>query len=275
MQTNRFTSRRSFLRHFAGVASAATASLTLPRSLWADPTQIASRVEDASDSHPLSPAIQKAFASLQSLDDVKSYTALLTKQEKFGRNLVKSRIELKLREEPFSVYLKFLEPMAGREVIYVNGQNNNQLQAHDAGFRALFGTVSLEPEGSMAMDGNRHPITLIGMRKLAEVVLDQWLDELKLTGVTVNMFPNTRLGNTSCEMIETSYARPQAGVKFQMTRLYIDSKHGYPVRVQQYDFPDRRERNPSLAEEYTYSDLKTDVDLQDIDFSVKNPRYAF
>ncbi|MCA9079886.1 MAG: DUF1571 domain-containing protein [Planctomycetaceae bacterium] len=272
--THPLLTRRQLLRNCAS-GIAATFAMTSGGMLWADPTEIASRIEEASESHPLTPMLQKAYQSIEALKEITGYTALFTKQEKIGRSFVKSRMELKLREEPFSVYLKFLEPSAGREVIYVDGQNNNLLQAHETGFRALLGTVSLDPKGSMAMDGNRHPVTLIGMRNLATGVIEQWLSELKLTGVTVNTFPNTRMENTTCEMIETSYARPQQGVQFQMTRLYIDSETGFPIRLQQYEFPGRRERQASLAEDYQYSKIDTKATLQDIDFSVKNPKYAF
>ena len=37
--------------------------------------------------------------------------------------------------QPFSVYMKFLKPraVAGREVIWVKGQNDNKLIAHEGG----------------------------------------------------------------------------------------------------------------------------------------------
>ncbi len=268
-------SRRRFLQ-FAGVSSllAGTATL-LSRTLLADPTQLALRIEQAAETHPLMPAIQKAFESLKSLDDVKDYTAIFHKEEKIGRNLAKARLEIKLREDPYSVYVKFQSPSAGREALYVEGNNNNLLYAHDVGLRGLAGTVSLDPKGSMAMEGNRHPLTLMGMRKMAEIAVQQWLDETKLQGVTVNVFPNARIGDVVCTLIESSYAKPQPGIRFQMTRLYIESEHGYPIRTQQYEFTGRRDNQPALVEDYMYTNIQANVGLQPIDFDTKNRKYGF
>ncbi|MCA8994595.1 MAG: DUF1571 domain-containing protein [Planctomycetaceae bacterium] len=269
------SSRRRFLKLFGTGALLFGTGAVLSRTLSADPAKIAARIEKAEGTHPLMPAIEKAYASLQKLDEVKDYTATFTKQEKIGRSLVKAQMELKLREEPFSVYLKFVSPSAGREVLFVEGQNKNMLYAHDVGFRGLAGTLSLDPEGSMAMDGNRHPATMIGMRKMVTEAAEQWLNEMKYSEAKVNVFANSQIGKTACTVIESSYAKQLAGVKFQMTRLYIDNENGLPIRIQQYDFPGRRDREATLAEDYLYTNLRTNIGLNDADFDVKNRSYNF
>lgn len=265
------TSRRRFLEGLtAGAMLAGAAAM-----LRAEPTQLAARIERAESRHPLMPAIQKAFESLQKLEGVQDYTAEFSKEEKIGRALVQSRMELKLRENPYSVYLKFLQPNAGREVLYVEGRHQNQLLAHDVGIRGLAGTLTLDPTGKMAMDGNRHPCTMIGMRKLAEGVIEQWLNETTLSGAVVNTFPNTRSGNVSTTMVEVSYAQPKPGVKYQMTRLYLENERGFPIRLQNFEFPEKKERQPGLVEDYQYHNIKINVGLQDADFDQRNPKYRF
>ena len=74
--------------------------------------------------------------------------------------------KMKVRHEPFSVYMHFDEPHAGREVIFVEGRNNNNLLVHEAGFASLIGTLELEPTGSQAMAENRYPITKAGIQKM-------------------------------------------------------------------------------------------------------------
>ena len=42
---------------------------------------------------------------------------------------------MKVRHEPFSVYMWFLKPFQGREVLYVDGQNNNEMVVLEAGLK--------------------------------------------------------------------------------------------------------------------------------------------
>lgn len=268
-------SRRQLLQ-WAGSGTLALGTLGwFSSTANADPAQLASRIEKADTKHPLIPAIEKAYTSLEKLQAVKDYTALFTKEEKIGRSLAKSQMELKLRENPFSVYLKFRSPSAGREVMFVEGRNKNMLQAHDVGLRGLAGTISLDPTGAMAMEGNRHPATMIGMRKMVETAIENWLDEMPLKGVQVNVFENSRLGDVACTLVESSYQQSQQGIHFQMTRLYIEHETGFPVKVQQYEFAARNSGAPVLVEDYTYAQIKANVGLTDADFDTKNKAYNF
>ncbi|MCA8998588.1 MAG: DUF1571 domain-containing protein [Planctomycetaceae bacterium] len=267
--------RRGFLVNSAAVATALGAGAFVGQQLFADRTDVAARVDEAPPAHPLVPALEMATESMNALEDIHDYQATFIKRERVGRKVVDATMDLKLRENPFSVYLKFLKPSAGREVIYNAGQNGGKLQAHDVGFAGLAGTISLDPTGSYAMADNRYPVTMIGMRNLVASLLEQWLEETKLTGMTVNYYPNARIGSTSCKAIESSHKTPAQGVKFQLSRLYIASDTGLPIRVQQYEFPGRREREPVLVEDYLYTDIKTNIGLTDTDFSTHNPRYGF
>lgn len=245
------------------------------RNLFADRTELAAKVEEAPASHPLMPALKMGTDCLTALEQVTDYKATFIKRELVGRKTLDTRMELKLREKPFSVYLKFLQPHAGREAIFVQGENNNHLLVHDVGFASLAGTISLDPLGSYAMDENRHPVTSIGMTNMVTKLVETWLAEIGLEGATVNYYPNAHIGQLPCKAIETSYSRKQTAARFQTTRLYVDKEHGWPVRLQAYDFPGRRDTEAPLVEDYLYTDLAVNVGLSDIDFSTKNPKYGF
>lgn len=184
-------------------------------------------------------------------------------------------MRLKLREEPFSVYLYFLDPNKGREVIYVEGKNNNMLMVHETGVKALAGTVSLDPKSKDAMADNKYPVTMIGMRTMLERVIAQWEEEGKFAETTVQYYPDAKLGDVACTVIESSHPKPRDNFKFHMTRLYIDKTTLYPVRVEQYGFPGKGDKQPPLLEEYTYSQIKPNLGLTDKDFDHTNPSYAF
>lgn len=269
-----FLSRRTFLTDTCAAVAALGTGVIVGQNLFADRPQIASRIAETPMMHPLTPALKMGTDAMEALEAIDDYQAIFTKREMINRKLQETRMELKLREKPFSVYLKFIQPHAGREVLYVAGNNDGKLQVHDVGIAGLAGTISLDPEGKYAMADNRYPVTMIGMRTLVTQVLEQWLDETSADDLSVNLYPNARIGQTACKAIESSHASPQSGAKFHMTRLYIEQEHGLPVRVQQYDFP-KGDMKPVLVEDYLYSDLKLNPGFQDIDFSTKNPKYRF
>jgi Protein of unknown function (DUF1571) len=263
-------------REFLAVAGAGALSLW-PGPIRAEAVQMAARIDQAPQTHALIPALRTALVALDAARALKDYDASFTKIELIGRQTLTTRMQVKVRHTPFSVYIKFIEPHAGREAIYVSGKNNNQVVVHDTGLAALVGTLSLDPTGATAMEGNRHPITTMSLPLLVEGVMGMWLTQARqnATGITVNNFPNSKIGEQNCQTIETVLAQPIGTDSFQTTRLYLDAATKLPVRVQQYAFPTRRGQKPVLVEDYLYQNLKTNISLADIDFDAQNPRYGY
>ena len=225
--------------------------------------------------HPLKPAIRLAESCLETLADVEDYTALLSKREYVNGAIVSQTMAMKFREEPFSVYFKFGGEHAGREVLYVDGQNRNMLLAHEgSGIKSLVGTVSLSPQSPDVLKENRHTITDAGLRNLLRFMIDRWEEESRYGECEVKYYPNAKLNDAECLVIECKHPKPRRQFKFHISRLFIDRETNLPARVENYAFP-RQGGKPLLLEEYTYSDVKTNVGLKDIDFDRNNPRYAF
>ena len=81
-------------------------------------------------------------------------------------------VELKVFHDPMSVYMRFLEPEEGKEAIYSHGRFDNQLIAHPGGMaRLLAPRLKLDPNGTIAMMDNRHPITSAGLLNLVQRLL--------------------------------------------------------------------------------------------------------
>lgn len=217
-----------------------------------------------------------AFAeeAIKAAETIKDYQANFIKQELIKGKVVQHSMEIKVRHEPFSVYMYFIEPHQGREVLFVDGLNNGKLWAHETGFAGLIGTISLKPDSNEAMAENRYPITEVGIKKMAELVLEQWKNESTIEGVEVKSFPNATVGEINCKMMQTRHEKKVDGVKFHMSRLYVDAKTGLPIRVEQYDWPGS-DGEPILVEEYTYIDLTPNLELSDNDFDRKNRKYRF
>src|SRR5262245_64320083 len=104
-------SRRQWLQQGAAATVAAVSAGLLPASLRAD-TKIATRIAEAEQSHPLVPVLKLAAKSLEKLEQVKDYEATVIKKEVVGGNLLTTQMNLKLREEPKDVYIKFIDPHA-------------------------------------------------------------------------------------------------------------------------------------------------------------------
>lgn len=261
----------------AGIAQAQDTA-SPPQTARADETNTKASAETTPSidpAHPLYVPLQEAYKARQALKAVTDYEAEFTKRELIGRRLVKTTMQLKHRHEPFSVYLKFVEPHAGREVIYVEGRNKNQLYVHETGLRSIAGTLSLVPTSPDAMADNRYPVTMIGLQTMIDKVISQWEAEGKLGETKTQKYPNARLpSGEECVAFESLHPTPRNQFKFHITRLWIDKKSGIAVRVEQLGFP-TGDKAPPVLEEYTYSKVRTNVSLGERDFDIKNPTYAF
>lgn len=225
--------------------------------------------------HPLQNALEVARASRDELKKAKDYTAVFNKREIVRGKVIRHSMQIKNRAKPFSVYLKFRNPHDGREVVYVEGRNEGKLLAHETGLLGLIGTVSLLPTSSNAMSESQYPITAIGLWKLLDKIIEQWEYESQFGEVDVKNYPNAKVGNVECTVIESVHPQPRREFKFHRTRLYIDNKTKLPFRVEQYGFPRGRSSRPPLIERYEYSRVQTNVGLKDLDFDTRNPRYDF
>lgn len=264
-------SRRLWLQQGAAAAVAAVSAGLLPASLLAD-TKIAARIAEADGSHALVPVLKLAAKSLELLEQVKDYEAVVIKKEMVGDTLLTSQMQIKLREEPKDVYLKFIDPHAGREVLFSPNKRNGMMLVHETGIASLVGALEIDPTGDIAKRENRYPITKIGLRNLLTILMERWLTETKLTGVDVKFYPEAKIGMQSCKVVHITYAEQRPEVRYQSSRLYIDNTTQLPVRLQNWEFA---KPEPVLVEDYYYSNFKANVGLKDGDFDPKNPKYGF
>lgn len=114
MSLHENTRRREFLK----LASASTA-LWLPNWVLAeDAPQVAKRNDATTgDTQKLGTAIKLAKEAHENLKKVKDYEATFSKKEVVGNKLVTAEMFVKFREEPFSVYIKYLTPHADRKSV--------------------------------------------------------------------------------------------------------------------------------------------------------------
>lgn len=230
------------------------------------------------EAHPLYIPLEVAYKARRALDEVNDYSCVFAKREMLKNRLLKTTMAMKFREKPFSVYLKFLDLNQGREVIYIQGQNNNNFAVHEAGLKSVLGTFNLPTNGPDAMAENRYPITSIGLKNMIELLAKQWENDGKYAGVTTQKLPQSKIvsgnGYITCTCYEANYQRFKE-FKYARTRLYVDDSTGIAIGVQRFGFPAKNEKEPPISEEYFYTELKLNPKLTNADFDIKNPRYAF
>lgn len=227
------------------------------------------------EEHPLVPALGHARLCLEKAEEIPAYEVTFAKREVVGRTMISQQVRMKVRHKPFSVYMYFEKPSEGREVIYVDGLNENNLLVHESGLKSLIGTLKLSPTGSEVMAENRYPVTKAGIANMVRAVIDQWEQETQFGETDVNYYKDAKVGTYTCRMIESTHPQPRRQFKFHRTRLWIDNASGLAVRVQQAGFPSAGGADPPILEDYTFSGIRTDVRLTDRDFDTRNPNYRF
>ena len=162
--------------------------------------------------HPLVPALRHAKTCLEKAEAMKGYECQFAKKEVVGTETISQTMKMKVRQDPFSVYMLFQDPNEGREVIYVDGRNNGNLLVHESGFASLIGTLELAPDSSQVMAENRYPITKAGLAKMVEVVIEQWEEETKYGETEVKYFEDAKVGEYKCRVIESAHPQPRKRV---------------------------------------------------------------
>jgi hypothetical protein len=225
--------------------------------------------------HPLAPLLRWAAQELAVIEAIHDYSATVVKRDRIGGKLrMYEYMAIKIRHKPFSVYLKFLSPTSvqGQEVIYVEGRNNGDITAHSA-HSSL--TVSLPPEGSMAMEGERYPVTQIGLLNLVRRMVAVGQEDVKHDECNVKYFSGAKLNERICTVIQIEHPVRRDIFHFHFFRLFVDDGLKLPTRYELYDWPQQPSGSPVLLEECTYLDLKLNNGFTDADFSPDNPKYHF
>jgi len=261
------------------VATATWCSLSVP----------AEGAETVVPQHPLHKPLQLAREVRDHIrHNVRDYSCVLVKRERVQGRLRKHEyIFAKVRHEqpgqstpiPFGVYLKFLGPSSveGREVLFVHGENDNQLIVRNGGKRFAYVVVPLDPLGETAMQGNRYPITEIGFLRLADRLIELAEHNIEADGelrdCQVQLYENSRIDDRPCRCMEVKYPLRREGLQFHLARVFIDTELQVPVRYEAYEWPEETGAEPPLMEEYTYTRLQLNQGFAPVDFQRTNVAY--
>jgi hypothetical protein len=237
----------------------------------------------ARNEHPVAPILAYARVGYRRIEEhMRDYTCTLTRRERVAGTLggyqqLSVKIRHHTQSHPFSVYLRFLGPadVKDREVLFVTGQRNGDILVRRGGARLPNMTLQLNPNGRLAMEGNRYPITEIGVKMMVMRFIEVLEEDLMHEGVQVNYFKNAKLNGRDCSHFQVVHPIRREGIRYHMARVLVDNDLQVPVYFASYGWPTQQGGQPLLLEEYIYSNIRLNVGLADNDFQRSNPEYGF
>ena len=238
--------------------------------------------------HPLLPALKVAYDSYDYLNNqVRDYSCRVVKQERVnGRLLPLEHIDVKVRHQqqhngrlvlPRATYLKFLAPehAVGREVLWVEGQNDGKMIVRRGGRRFNYITVQLDPQSESAMRDSNYPITDSGMKLMVRKLIDVGRDDMKYGECEVKFFQDVKVDGRDCTCIQILHPRRRSQFIFHIARIYVDDEYPIPLRYEAYDWPESEGGKPPLLEQFTFQHVKLNVGFSDAEFRRNYPDYNF
>lgn len=198
--------------------------------------------------------------------DVKAYSLIFQKQERIGGKLEKKELlEVKFREKPFSVYMRWLEGarLAAR-VIYVKGENDDKMLVKPTGIGSFL-IVSRDPEGPDARKSGRYTLKQFGLKKGLQRSLYGFEEDQKAGKLDVKYLGREKVkeaGGRTCWVLKRIYNKPdEDGVAWQT--LYIDTEDWLMVGTILKDDKGR------LLAEYWFRDIKINPEFGKDQFTRK------
>ncbi len=226
--------------------------------------------------------LEKACANLSRFGD---YSATFSKHERVQGSLLNPEVmDLKIREKPFSVYMRWHVGDKGRELLYVNGENDNNLLVHPGGWQGnMISALSITRDSSLAMSENRYPIDNVGMSELAKILISYREKDLAgETGAVVTVMDERDFDGQSCYCFVVEYPDRERSPEYRKSILMMDKVHCLPIFCKNYTWPEegstatgKKLDEETLLEFYTYTNLKLGPQLADQDFDRNNEGYEF
>ena len=229
-------------------------------------------LEQRPGEHPLMPMIRILKECQQRIDAIADYSATFTKAERVNGKMNETQhMKMRVRHAPFSIYLNFVKPNPGQEVLYVANQNDGNMVALASGWKRRIGKMNLDPNGSMAMSGQLYPITRAGLQNLTRKLTTVAEADSKYAECTVTYNAAVKIAGRPVTMIESTHPVPRKNFTYHKARIFLDHEYKLPVAYEKYSWPIQQGGKPQLEERYIYTNLAFNNNFSDLDFSADNP----
>jgi hypothetical protein len=214
------------------------------------------RLAKADPTEPPTDPWELAQRAAKKLAEVRDSTCIFLKADRVGKDVLPTQtIELKVRQQPFSVYMRWLDaPHKGREVVYQKGRFEDKVVARLGdlfGFNSIF---TFSPAAPELMQENRHSILEAGVGHVSERLRDQF-STAREQGTLRARYLGTEqyLGRPTWKIMR---ALEDGGYRY----WNVDAELLLPIRIATYD------ARHQFLEAYSFKDLELNVGLTDADF---------
>lgn len=238
--------------------------------------------------HVLDPLLLVAEAGLAKLrSELVDYSAVITRQERVkGKLMPEEKIFLKIRQPKKeaegqkkvarAIYTKHLAPdrLKDQQSIWVDGKNNNKLIAKPAPPLA-WKRMTLGVNDSLAMMGNRYPMTEAGFEVLIQRMLEKGRRDRDHQDCEVEIDRHFKIDGRDCTLFTIRHPVKKEPFDFHIAQIAIDDKLNLPIFYQSKSWPEKEGGQPPLLERYKYTEIKINPGFTDYDFDTKNKEYKF
>lgn len=209
----------------------------------------------------ISAYLKKAVQKYNQIDD---YTCLFHKKEMIGNKIIDQKnIFLKYRR-PKNIYMKWTEgEKKGSEVLYAQGKYKDKVVV-----KVKKMSISVDPNGFLALKNNRHPVTEIGIGHLIDMVQKNYSKSLNQHEGTIQFEKDSVIDGRKVLLFKAVFPENQ-GYYAPKVLISLDAEWGLPLKIEAYDTKD------NFLAMYAYTDIKFNVGLSEKDFDKKNPAYSF
>jgi hypothetical protein len=231
--------------------------------------------EENLNSAPQAASVERALELIRTAEErfraVVDYECLFLRDEVIDGKMNQNVLRLKVRHEPFSVLMEWLDPAVkrGRKVAWVTGKNDGKMLV-----KQLI-TLKLDPAESIRKKESRHTILETGIKNLIHRYKESWEREahLGLTTMTIDdrevrvSLPQRDFVHQCLCVTSRHPATSRGQFQYFYVKLYFDKATGLPMKTEVFDWPSAAHPDGQLVERYTYLDLKTNVGVKDADFA--------
>jgi hypothetical protein len=270
MLSARAANFRPWLRGAAALLTLTTVSAASPPAAPPVTAQPASLTRSATATQIAASAMDEPLRLLAEararFEKVTDYTCTLVKKERIDGQLTPINVmAMSVRNEPFSVDLRWIEPknMAGQDACYVTGRNAGQMRVKSAGFLGAIGYLSIDPNDARAKKTSKHSITEAGIGNMINQFAEKWEIERQLNVTQVHL-GEYEYNKRRCIRVETIHpTNPDNQFLTYRTILYFDKNTSLPIRMECYDWPHRQGDAGELSEVVSFANLRLNVGVSE------------
>jgi len=123
-------------------------------------------------------------------------------------------------------------------VIFVDGQNDGRMIAHDGGWKARIPAFILDPECRLAMRDARYPVTKAGILGLVETMLAIHRDDVVRDSVAIcKLTRNQPFDGRVCDVYTTEYKSRAESPTYRKSVTFLDQEWNIPIHSQHFEWP--------------------------------------